>query len=61
MLCYVGHVGGSQGVEPPNYVFGGFLHPFFVVFNTQFFTYSFLILVKKIGLLTNTCQCIRGF
>jgi hypothetical protein len=49
---------GVQGGPPEKnfffgHVFGGFLHPFLVVFRHMVFADGFLILVKELGLLTN--------
>jgi hypothetical protein len=52
---------GAQGGRAPPKNFGSFLRPFLVVFWHMVFTNGFLIIVKKLGLLTNPYQWIRSF
>jgi hypothetical protein len=40
--------------------FGCFLHPFLVGFRDMVFVDGFLIIVNKLGFLTNSFQWIRG-
>jgi hypothetical protein len=55
------YLGGSGAVPPKNLFFWHVFASVFVVFRHMVFVDGFLILVKELGLLTNSGQWIRDF